>query len=220
MRQEAAAALSLILIIGLHTRWLIITGAAIRSYLSTHLTDLASNPSTFMLTGISGICGLSLITWPFPQVRWQNCRDQHRCPLTGENWNAVRMTKQYAAPSCSLSLTRAFFADSTLECQSQDECLLAVILKEGLPGARWRPGDPFSLARRSSGISKAAYTVSTLWSDLPEYNSKCHPVHFFQVLSCHLLLDLRQSDQFPACHLPVHFCGGDSRSPGSRSRNS
>lgn len=65
-------------------------------------------------------------------------------------------------------------------------------------------------------INKIAYTVRTLWSDFLQYNSKRHPVYFFQLLNCHLFLELRQSDKFSADHFLVHFCGGYSRLSGSR----
>lgn len=63
-----------------------------------------------------------------------------------------------------------------------------------------------------------AYTVTALWGDFLHYNPKCHPVYFFDLLTCYLFLELRQSDQFSASHFLVHFCGGHSRSSVSRNQ--
>jgi len=72
--------------------------------------------------------------------------------------------------------------------------------------------------KKSREVNKMAYAVRTLWSDFLQNNPKCHPVYFFQLLTCHLFLELRQSDQSSASHFLVHFCGGYSRLPGSRSQ--
>lgn len=87
-----------------------------------------------------------------------------------------------------------FLLDSSPNTVRQIENLLAIISQwnsDGLWVTNQERVPTASLSRSSLESNKMAHTVTALWSDFLQYNPKCHPVYFFQLLMRHLFLELR-----------------------------